>query len=852
MNQKRTLVRRRPVIRVFVSSTFADLKHERDALQRDVFPVLERLCASRGFQFQAIDLRWGVPSEASLDHRTMRICFEELRRSQEISPQPNFLILLGNRYGWRPLPEEVSVGEFKTLHKAASELAATDVLCQWYVEDTNTLPEPVYVFQSRTRDFGDGRDYKDAPEWKKVERVLWKIINCAYPPELLKDRFKDLLASDAFLDPEKPLPSIVKFQASATEQEIWRGTFGAANTKEHVLAFIREIDDVEKFATPTQIGAFIDVDVSGQRDQGATEALKQLKAMLENRLGENYSIDKGSVRFDQSKADAPCDVTIAHLDELKQSVQTKLTNIINRQMDEYWAGTDRSLRTLELETLEHQRFGAERAPEKSFVGRKDQLDSIAGYLQSDSRQPLVIHGASGCGKTALLARASQLAGPKWKAIVRFLGVTPHSSDIRSLLASLCQELRQRNPRSDELSGDVHELIRELHAHFNSATTERPLVLFLDALDQLADADNGRALRWIPFGPLPDHMKLVVSCLSDRKPDDPVGEPFAALKQRGLAEQNLINLDALSEDEARTLVFEHWLPEAKRRLNDDQRQRIQDRLKTDGCRRPLYLRILFEEARFWRFYDPTPALGENVADLLGALFERLEAPSNHGPTVKCALGYIASARRGLTETEILEVLYKEGKYEDSPFKILLEEMSKKHKFPEKPPRIPIAIWSRLRFDLGFYLTEHAAPGGTVISFYHRNLFDAVRERFLHSVGQQQAHARLAEYFNAQDYWLESLEEQQGRAKTLPPTPRPANVRKVDELPWQVIKIAREAHTSPVEKRRTRAFRQLETLFLDLEFLEAKTEAGLGFELVSDITESAKTFPPICPCIASCYW
>jgi len=56
-----------------------------------------------------------VPTEASLDHRTMRICFEELRRSQEISSQPNFLILLGNRYDWRPLPEEVSEDEFRRL-----------------------------------------------------------------------------------------------------------------------------------------------------------------------------------------------------------------------------------------------------------------------------------------------------------------------------------------------------------------------------------------------------------------------------------------------------------------------------------------------------------------------------------------------------------------------------------------------------------------------------------------------------------------------------------------------------------------------------------------------------------------
>jgi len=35
-------IRHQPVIRVFVSSTFPDLKHKRDA-----FPKLEQLCASR-------------------------------------------------------------------------------------------------------------------------------------------------------------------------------------------------------------------------------------------------------------------------------------------------------------------------------------------------------------------------------------------------------------------------------------------------------------------------------------------------------------------------------------------------------------------------------------------------------------------------------------------------------------------------------------------------------------------------------------------------------------------------------------------------------------------------------------
>jgi len=48
-----------------------------------------------GFRFQAIDLRWGVSEEAGLDQQTMKICLEEIERSQKVSPKPNFIVLLG-------------------------------------------------------------------------------------------------------------------------------------------------------------------------------------------------------------------------------------------------------------------------------------------------------------------------------------------------------------------------------------------------------------------------------------------------------------------------------------------------------------------------------------------------------------------------------------------------------------------------------------------------------------------------------------------------------------------------------------------------------------------------------------
>jgi len=50
-------------------------------------------------RFQAIDLRWGVNEEAGRDHRAMEICLAEIKRCQEVTPKPNFVVLLGERYG---------------------------------------------------------------------------------------------------------------------------------------------------------------------------------------------------------------------------------------------------------------------------------------------------------------------------------------------------------------------------------------------------------------------------------------------------------------------------------------------------------------------------------------------------------------------------------------------------------------------------------------------------------------------------------------------------------------------------------------------------------------------------------
>jgi tetratricopeptide (TPR) repeat protein len=85
------------VIRVFVSSTFADMQPEREELVKRVFPELRRRCDSRGVVWSEVDLRWGVTDEQKAEGKVLPICLAEIQKCR-----PYFIGLLGERYGWVP------------------------------------------------------------------------------------------------------------------------------------------------------------------------------------------------------------------------------------------------------------------------------------------------------------------------------------------------------------------------------------------------------------------------------------------------------------------------------------------------------------------------------------------------------------------------------------------------------------------------------------------------------------------------------------------------------------------------------------------------------------------------------
>ncbi|XP_060577032.1 uncharacterized protein LOC132734322, partial [Ruditapes philippinarum] len=79
------------IVRIFTSSTFTDTKQERNMLMKFAYPKLKEYCRKIGYEFQVVDMRWGIRDEATDDHMTTELCLKELKLCQKLSTGPNFV-----------------------------------------------------------------------------------------------------------------------------------------------------------------------------------------------------------------------------------------------------------------------------------------------------------------------------------------------------------------------------------------------------------------------------------------------------------------------------------------------------------------------------------------------------------------------------------------------------------------------------------------------------------------------------------------------------------------------------------------------------------------------------------------
>ena len=678
-------------IRLFISSTFSDFVAEREALRTTVFPQLQDYCRARGATFQPIDLRWGVNEAATRQNDTLRICFEEIARSRGISPRPNFVALIGSRYGWRPLPALIPIPIWFALKRSVHPARWRSVSRVYARDPERNLTPPAMVL-----------------------RVLGKA-----PTELLHAAARDVLAEAAH-----SLPAALRLPliASATHQEIHRGLLEPEDAASHVKVYVRQVSGL-----PNDASARDYLDWDDQRSRPCEFSREQLAGLI-LQLRTRFP---GSVH-DVHATWSTGSVGASHLKEFCQLFQLHQQELIEKALESPIVES-----AVVRRVSDHREFAARRS--MGFRGRKSELRAIASFINSSATAgPLVVVGSGGAGKSALLATAANGAASRGRnaVIARFVGASPMDGDPSSFLDGLSQDVASeyRLQPSEVPAGGFRELLAK-------CPRRRRLVLFVDGIDQLDDGQQIDPIAWIP-AELPPNVRLIVSVRD--------GELAQRLVQR--PKRRVVRLQRFPISEARALLLD-WVSHVSREEDPWrmcsrtlQRRQIAGALREfrrNGCL--LWLRLLAEEARRWPATASCPSLPRTVQGMVGRYRSKiLRKGGHHGAMlVDRSLAFIASCRSGISEPELARALATDSAVQ-AEFR--LNERSE-HRW-QSVQELPPILWARLRSDLNQFLFQKNVDGALTLQFFHREFVDYVRRRLVRGASARAGvHAHLAHVFAA---------------------------------------------------------------------------------------------------------
>ena len=280
---------------------------------------------------------------------------------------------------------------------------------------------------------------------------------------------------------------------------------------------------------------------------------------------------------------------------------------------------------------------------------------------------------------------------------------------------------------DDIPDEMSPLCAFFKKQLTNATQDRPIVIFLDSLDQLSSADGAHGLAWLP-STLPPHVKCMVSTLPNY-----YGILDTARKMIP-GQENYIEVKPLGENLG-IEILQMWLKNKKRTVSEPQMAIVKDALSR--CNLPLFVKLVFGEVMRWKSYSKPQltTLKYAIHDSIMKLLDRIEA--QHGKLlVSHALAYLTASKSGLSEAELEDLLSLDEK--------VLNDVYQYHLPPVR--RIPPLLWTRIRNDLPSYFAEREADGVNVIFWYHRQFIEASRERYFRNINfLNEIHANMADYF-----------------------------------------------------------------------------------------------------------
>jgi nephrocystin-3 len=355
---------------------------------------------------------------------------------------------------------------------------------------------------------------------------------------------------------------------------------------------------------------------------------------------------------------------------------------------------------LERERLDHEAFAKSRL--KGYVRRPHLLEALDEVLDQGDPSIKIVTGSSGGGKSALLAfwmdQRSDRIPPC--TFVHYIGGTPESGTLPNLVFRLMRTIQRWGSVHDRVPDDLSEAVAALpHWLARTAEVQGEVLIVLDALNQLEE-QSAHDLSWLPAEPLPG-VRWVVSTLPGRCED--------ALMARGWAtSRHTVEVPPLERGE-RASIVESYLGLFTKRLDKRLAERLAAAPQSENA---LFLKVALDELRIRGRHEALEELIDRIlacpgpVELFVLVLKNLEEFDKDRPNlVRESLGFLGAARRGLSETELLQLLSD-------------------HEDPATRP-LPRALWSPVFLSLEGSLVERNGR----LSFFHDFLREAVAREYL---------------------------------------------------------------------------------------------------------------------------
>ena len=265
-----------------------------------------------------------------------------------------------------------------------------------------------------------------------------------------------------------------------------------------------------------------------------------------------------------------------------------------------------------------------------------------------------------------------------------------------------------------------------------ASKARPLLIFLDSVDELTGSTDANKFSWLPLR-IPPHCKIVITCTWE-KGNPILVQNLSFIKQMIMEEEQFLEVTALGKKLA-WRVMNLWMKSAGRTLNNFQWRKVANAM--EFCTLPIFTKLMLQEVCRWKSYSAPEKciLMTNVQDSVFQLFERVE--TKHGwLLVSHALAYVTASKNGVSEPEIEDFISLDDR--------VLDDIYQYHLPPTR--RIPPLLWTRVRSDLPGYLADSEADGVCVINYYHKQFKFAAKKRyFVNDQDFLYFHSYMGDYF-----------------------------------------------------------------------------------------------------------